>query len=170
MSEIELSAILFYADFLSLKATSQPVTDNCKYFYVYGIPMNSVFILNLKPEYDEDNQYFKQALAEYTIIRDKYGDEGLESFIDDICCIRACGSVDAERMLKCIHQFSNKHERKQALNAYNTWKESQIYSHITINENGDPQETECTKYVYHAERMLGRPGLVKSIRNNKERL
>ena len=47
MSNIELSAILFYADFLSLKAVSHPVTDNCKYFYVYGIPMNSAFILNM---------------------------------------------------------------------------------------------------------------------------
>lgn len=74
--------------------------------------MNSAFILDMEPEYDVDNEYFKQAVAEYTIIRDKYGDEGLETFIDDICCIKACGSVDAERMLKCIHQFSSKYERK----------------------------------------------------------
>lgn len=118
----------------------------------------------MKPEYDEDNEYFKQAMAEYEIIRDKFGDEGVETFIDDVCCIKACGSVDAERMLKCIHQFSNKRERKQAFNAYNNWKNSQVYTHITINENGDPQETPCSKYVFRAEKMLGRPGLVKSIR------
>ena len=166
MNDIELNALLFYADFLSLKATSQPVTDNCKYFYIHGMPINSVCILNMEPVYDPDNPYFQQALAEYTIIRDKYGDEGLETFIDDICCIRACGCVDAERMLKCIHQYSTKRERKEAFNLYNNWKKDQIYSHITINENGDPQRTECTKYVYHAERMLGKPGLARSIRQD----
>lgn len=119
----------------------------------------------MKPEYDEDNQYFKQARAEYEIIRDKFGDEGVQTFIDDVCCIKACGSVDAERMLKCIHQFSNKRERRQAFNAYNTWRDNQVYTHITINENGDPQEKTCSKYVYHAERMLGRPELAKSVRN-----
>lgn len=164
MNEIELNALLFYADFISLREISQPVTDNCKYFYIHGVPINSAFILNMLPEYDAQNPYFQQALAEYTIIRDKFGEEGVNSFIDDVCCIRACGCVDAERMLKCIHQFSSKHERKQAFNAYNAWKSSQIYSHTTINENGDPQRIECTKYVYHAERMLGRPGLVRSLR------
>lgn len=166
MNEAELSAVLFYADFLSLKAISQPVTDNCKYFYVYGVPMNSAFILNMQPGYDEDNRYFKQAVTEYSIIRDKYDEEGLQTFIDDICCIKACGSVDAERMLKCIHQYSGKKERKQAFDEYDNWKKSQIYTHLTINENGDPQEKECSKYVYHAERMLGRPGLARSIRED----
>ena len=166
MNDIELNALLFYADFLSLKATSQPVTDNCKYFYIHGMPINSACILDMEPVYDPDNPYFQQALAEYTIVRDKYGDEGLETFIDDICCIRACGCVDAERMLKCIHQYSTKRERKEAFNLYNNWKKDQIYSHITINENGDPQRTECTKYVYHAERMLGKPGLARSIRQD----
>ena len=166
INHIELNAILFYADFLSLKAISQPVTDNCKYFYIHGVPINSAFILDLEPEYDVTNEYFKQALVEYSAIKNKYGDDGIESFIDDVCCIRACGSVDAERMLKCIHQYSSKHERKQAVNAYNTWKDNQTYTHVTINENGDPEEKECSKYVYHAERMLGKRGLAKSLRNN----
>lgn len=163
MNNIELSAILYYADFLSLKAKSQPVTDNCKYFYIHGVPMNSLFILNLQPVYDEEDPYYKQSMAEYTIIRDKFGDEGIESFIDDICSIRACGTVDAERMLKCIHQFSNKHERKQAFAAYYNWKNNQTYTHTTINEDGKRIETPCTKYAYHVERMLGRPYMAKGI-------
>ena len=166
MNHIELNAILFYSDFLSLSGTSQPVTDNCKYFYIHGVPINSAFIVDLQPEYDTDNPYFKQALAEYSIIKDKYGEEGVNTFIDDICSIRACGCVDAERMLKCIHQYSTKHERKQAFNTYNTWRKDQVFSHITINEQGDPQEIECSKYVYHAERMLGKPGLAKRLRDN----
>lgn len=92
------------------------MTDNCKYFYVHGIPFNSAFIVGMEPEYDEDSCYFKQAKAEYDIIKEKFGEDGITSFIDGICSIRACGTVDAERMLKCIHQFSTKKERKQALN------------------------------------------------------
>ena len=74
--------------------------------------MNSLFILNQEPIYDENNLYLRQAQEEYEMIRDKFGDEGVESFIEDICSIKACGSVDAERMLKCIHQYSSKKERK----------------------------------------------------------
>lgn len=166
MNHIELNAILFYSDFLSLKDISQPVTDNCKYFYIHGIPINSAFILGLEPDYDEQNKYFQQARAEYNIIKDKYGDEGVETFIDDICCIRACGCVDAHRMLNCIHQYSSKHEKKQAFNIYNNWKKQQLFTHMAINEDGEYEETECTKYVYHAEKMLGRPGLVRSLRDN----
>lgn len=99
MNNIELNAILYYADFLSMKAESWPVTDTCKYFFIHGAPINSAFIVDLEPMYDTDNRFYKQALIEYTTIRDKYGDEGVESFIDDICCIKACGSVDGNRML-----------------------------------------------------------------------
>lgn len=112
MNLIELNAILYYADFLSLKAKSHPVTDTCKYFFIHGVPINSAYIVDLEPVYDEENEYFQQAKAEYIIIRDKFGEDGVESFIDDICNIRACGSVDAERMLQCIHQFSSKRDRK----------------------------------------------------------
>ena len=163
MNQVELNAILFYADFLSLKEISQPITDNCKYFYIYGLPVNSAFIVNVEPEYDKENQYFKQAKTEYEIIKDKFGEGGIQTFIDDICCIKSCGTVNAEDMLKCIHRFSNKKERNQAFNIYNTWKNNKKYTHITINENGDPKETPCSKYVYHAEKMLGRLGLAESI-------
>lgn len=169
MNEIELNAILFYADFLSLKAISQPITDNCKYFYIHHVPINACFILNLEPIYDENNPYYKQAYAEYKIIRDKFGDEGVESFIDDICCIKACGSVDAERMLKCIHQYSNKKERKQAFNAYYTWKDTLKYNHTTINEDGKPLERPCSPYVYHVERMLNRSRVDKSLKNDSRK-
>ena len=166
MNYIELNAILFYSDFLSLKAISQPVTDNCKYFYIHGVPINSAYILDLEPDFNKDNRYFKQAVVEYNIIKEKFGDDGIESFIDDICSIRACGCVDAERMLKCIHQYSSKKERKEAFSTYYDWKNNQQYTHIIINDDGDPQRKECSKYVYHAEKMLGRPGLVRSIRED----
>lgn len=55
-----------------------------------------------------------------------------------------------------------------AFNAYRDWKKQQFYSHITLNENGDPQETECTRYVKHAEKILARRGLLKSPRVDRE--
>ena len=169
MTHIELNAILYYADFLSLKYECHPVTDNCKYFFVNGCPINSAYIVDMEPEYDMENKYLAQSVAEFNAIRDKYEEEGAMSFIDDICSIKACGSVNAEGMLKCIHQFSTKHERKAAFNAYNNWLKEQTYSHLTINENGDPQETPCTRYVKHAEISLARRGLLKSPRINDQR-
>ena len=161
MNNIELNAVLYYADFLSMKEISQPVTDTCKYFFVHGAPINSAFILDLEPIYDEQNQYFQQAKIEYEIIKNKFGDEGVESFVDDICSIKACGSVNAEQMLKCIHQYSNKKQRGTAFNTYYNWRNNQIYTHITINEDGEPIEKTCSKYVYHVERMLDKQRLVK---------
>ncbi len=163
MNNIELNAVLYYADFLSLKAINQPLTDNCKYFFIHGAPINSLFILDLQPEYDEENTYFKQAQVEYQLIKDKFGEDGIESFIDDICCIKSCGTVDADRMLKCIHQYSNKKQRRYAFDQYYNWKNNQRYTHFTINEKGEPIEKECTSYVYHVERMLNRRGVVKSV-------
>lgn len=51
MTHIELNAILYYADFLSLKHACHPVTDNCKYFFIHGCPMNSAYIVDMEPEY-----------------------------------------------------------------------------------------------------------------------
>lgn len=170
MTHIELNAVLYYADFLSLKHCGHPVTDNCKYFFIHGCPINSAFILDLEPEYDIENQYLSQAIAEFDVIKNKYDDEAAMSFIDDICSIKACGSVDAEQMLKCIHRFSNKHERKMAFNAYNEWLKNQNYFHITINEDGNPQQTKCTRYFKHAEKSLERRGILASTRFIRESL
>lgn len=162
MTYIELNAVLYYADYLSLQHESHPATDNCKYFFIHGFPINSAYIVDMEPEYSLDNQYIIQAFQEFQIIKDKYDDEAAMSFIDDICSIKACGSVDAERMLKCIHQFSTKHERRQAFNTYNNWKKQQSYSHIIFDENGDPQQVPCTRFVKHAEKSLARRKLYKS--------
>ena len=35
MNDMSISAILFYADYMSLKERSIPVTDNCKYFFIH---------------------------------------------------------------------------------------------------------------------------------------
>lgn len=151
MNNIELNAILYYADFLSMKAISQPVSDNCKYFFIHGVPINSSYIAGVKPKFDSNNEYYKRALKDYISIRDKFDEESVLSFIDDIASLRACGMVDGIRMLKCIHQYSDRFEKNKAFSTYRKWKKSKIYTHIIKDENGDPIEQECSKYVAHHE-------------------
>ena len=43
MNTIELNAILYYADYLSLRSISTPVTDNCKYYFIHNTPINSAY-------------------------------------------------------------------------------------------------------------------------------
>lgn len=151
LNKVERNIILYYSDYLSLKQLSIPVTDNCKYYFIHGTPVNSAFIVGLQPFYDEENPYYQQAYMEYTALKDNMDDDAMMSFIEDICNLRAHGCVDAEDMLKCIHQFSNKAERKYAFKRYERWKKSQTYAHITINELGDQTEQPCSKYVAHHE-------------------
>lgn len=65
-------------------------------------------------------------------------------------------------MLKCIHYYSTKQERRDAFNTYRKWKKDQFYTHLTFDENGNPQQTQCTRYVKHAETRLKRQQLLKS--------
>lgn len=55
-----------------------------------------------------------------------------------------------------------------AFSAYRNWKKEQVYTHVTLNENGDPQRTECTQYVKHAETALAKRNLLKSLRIDEE--
>ena len=152
MNDIELNAILYYADMLSLKDTSTPVTDNCKWYFIHNTPINSAYIVDNKPIYDENNKYFIQAKEDYIRLKDKFLEEGVVDIIGHICNLAAMGVVNAEQMLKCIHQYSSRRERAQSFSRYYNWRNNQIYTHKTINENGDVVETECSRYVSHAER------------------
>lgn len=58
---IEHNAILYYADYLRLKEESKTVTDNCKYYFIYGSPINSAYLVDLQPFYDENDKYYIQA-------------------------------------------------------------------------------------------------------------
>lgn len=169
MNNVELNAILYYADFLSLKNISIPVTDNCKYFYIHGTPINSCYILDLEPIYDENNQYYIESYQEYSLLRDKYGEDGALSFIEKCANLSFCGAVGAEQMLRAIHQFSSKWERKQAFSSYYNWKNNKKYTHITINEDGKREERECSMYTYHVERSLERSKMEENVRPHSAR-
>lgn len=112
MNAIELNAILYYADFLSLKTLSKPISSTCKYFFIHGTPLNATYIATGTLQYEEDNPFFLQARKEYETLKDKFGLEGVESFLEDISYLRARGAVDAKQMLRCIHQYSTRIERK----------------------------------------------------------
>lgn len=148
---IELNVILYYADFLSLRDISIPVTDNCKYYFIYGAPMNSAYIVDLKPFYDTENKYYIEAYTEYTTLKDKFGEDAVLSFVDKICNLAALGTVNAEQMLQCIHQYSSKQDKKNAYRAYFKWKNNQKYTHQITDDNGDTQTEECTRFVAHVD-------------------
>ena len=99
MNDIELNLILYYADFLSMKERSIPVTDTCKYFFVHKTPINSAYIVNKSIVYDKNNPYVLQATKEYEILKDRFDEEAADSFIEDICNLSASGMVDGHRML-----------------------------------------------------------------------
>lgn len=151
MTNVELNAILYYADFLSLREQGKPITDNCKYFFIHGTPINAAFIVDREPWFDQENPYFKEAIQTYRLLKDKVGEEGVASFIEDICCLRVTGCVDAIRMLKLIHFYSDKKERKQAFKNYYDWQNSQIYTHLTKDEHGNFQRTQCSRAIARVE-------------------
>lgn len=136
----ELSMILYYADFMSLRDRSIPVTDNCKYFYIHSCPINSAFMLNMTPTFSVNDKYFQQALNEFSIIKSKFKEDGLMSFVEDICSIRSCGMVDWRRMLNYIHQFSTKKEKLKSFNICETFLNNIRYKTINIKDGEQIEE------------------------------
>ena len=152
MNDISISAILFYADYISLKEQSIPVTDTCKYFFVHKQPINCAFIAGYEPFYDEDNPYFQQAVKDLKQLEEYSNEDDTMSFVNDIGMLQAGGMCDGERLLKYIHQYSDRKERKTAMKKYNDYMCSLKYNKTITDENGNPRQIECTKYYAHAER------------------
>ena len=154
MNDITNNAILFYADYMSLKERGIPVTDNCKYFFIHNQPVNSAYIAGTQPFYDEQDEYYQQAKFELERIADVFDEDGVMGFVNDIGMLQAGGMCDGERLLKYIHQYSDRRERKAAIKKYNEYMDNLTYTTTSIDEDGNPQETKCTKYVAHIERLL----------------
>lgn len=152
MNIVEQNMILYYADFLSLKSVSKPVTDNCKYYFVHGVPMNSAYLVDLQPEFNESDKYYLQAYTECIQIQNKFGNDGLASFLEDICMLRARGCVNANQMLKYIHLFSTPEERRQAFRLYGKWVKNNKHKHYVRDDDGNSVEQVCSMYVSHFER------------------
>ena len=147
MNEAELSAILYYADLLSMKSTSHPITNNCKYFFVHKTPMHISFIVNQLPQFDKEDQYFQQSLNEYRMLTDKYGNDGAMSFINNLCNLGVAGSVNGLQMLKYIHRYTDKYNKYKAFKEYGQYIKNQKYTFQSINDDGELETRPCTKYI-----------------------
>lgn len=145
------SYVLFYADYLSLRETYTPVTDNCKYYYIMGMPINCTKIVNSEPVYDVQNKYYIQAYQELTQIRNKVGLQALATFIRDLCNVFALGCINGEQMLKCILCYDSSKLRKKAINKYKQHMKDIQYDHIIKNDDGENISEPCSKYVYHVD-------------------
>lgn len=147
MNEAELSAILYYADLLSMKSTSHPITNNCKYFFVHKTPMHISFIVNQLPQFNKEDQYFQQSLNEYRMLTDKYGNNGAMSFINNLCNLGVAGSVNGLQMLKYIHRYTDKYNKYKAFKEYGQYIKNQKYTFQSRNDDGELETRPCTKYI-----------------------
>lgn len=143
------SYVLFYADYLSLRETYTPVTDNCKYYYIMGMPINCTKMVNSEPVYDVQNQYYIQAYQELTQIRNKVGLQALASFVRDLCNVFALGCINGEQMLKCILCYDTSKVRKKAISKYRAHMKNIEYTQEVCDDDGNIVEESCKKYVYH---------------------
>ena len=166
----ERSAILYYADYLSLKSRCKTATDSCKYFFINGFPINSAFLLEDEPDYHRGNQFIIQSYNEYQLIKEKFGLDAVKSFIGDVCMIQARGSIGPEDILAQIHLYSTKYERKQAFREYEKKRRKRKYYHKIIDEDGNVRKEPCSKYVWHAERRLEKQHLPMNTGMDGEKL
>lgn len=86
-------------------------------------------------------------MEELDAIHKKYGKDGVMSYIDDICYIRACGAVDAETMLNYSLRWAAPETKKRARTEYNQYLQDQHYYITITDEDGLPKQIECTRYV-----------------------
>lgn len=144
---LNLNAVLYYADYLSLHDIFIPVTDTCKYYIVYGMPINAAYIAGNTPVYNTTNKYYEQALSELYDIQKKLGQEGVSSFLRNLCNVFAVGNVNGIQMLNCILFYEDKRIKRRARHTYKEYMENIRYTqHIDDEDVGDIQ---CTKYVTH---------------------
>jgi len=108
-------------------------------------------LCNSAPFYDTEDEYYVKSYFELEAILDKVGMAELKNFINSICNIKVMGFVDAELMLRQIHQFSTNQDRIIAFNDYKKWLKSQKYTHLQTNDIGDLERVQCTRYIAHSE-------------------
>ena len=112
--------------------------------------MNISYIAGVDPMYDKHNPYVVQATEAYKILKKQFGEDGILSFLDNICNLGVSGCVTGESMLKHIHRDSDRYIRSKAYRKYNEFKQNQSYHYVTQGEHG-PETKECTKYVAHVQ-------------------
>lgn len=146
---MNLNAVLFYADYLSLHDLYIPVTDTCKYYIIFGVPINAAFIHGSGPIYDKESKYFKQSADELQKIYKKTGPEGVISFLQNMCNVFSLGNIDGIGMLNCIFYYESRKIKNISRSTYTKYMKSLQYEH-QLEEDGIITTTTNTKYVEHA--------------------
>lgn len=85
------------------------------------------------------------------MLKSKYGYDGAQSFLKNICNLGVSGSVNDTQMMKYIHRYDDKRERDNAFEQFKINKNNKKYSHFITNDDGEIVEEQCTKYIAHAE-------------------
>ena len=101
------------------------------------------------------NEYLQQAITEYNLIKNSFGEDGIYSYIGEIACIRACGAVNAERILQHLYRFAKGKKLQKAIQRYNIWKNNLSYKHVIKNDEGESVIAKCGKELAHVEKALG---------------
>lgn len=146
---MNLNAVLFYADYLSLHDLYTPITDTCKYYIIFGMPINAAYIQGSGPIYNKESKYFKQSVDELQKIYKKTGPEGVISFLQNICNVFALGNIDGIKMLNCMFYYENKKIKNISRSTYTKYMKSIRYKHV-VEEDGVETAISNTKYVEHA--------------------
>lgn len=157
------NAVLFYSDVLSLKEQYIPVTDTCKYYVIFGVPVHVSYLLGNIPEYNMDNKYYLQSIRSINNITDKFGYDGIQSFIYNLCSVGSMGCINGEQILKCVLYYEDRKVIKKALDTYKNHTKCLKYFQSIKNEDGNDTIEECSKYVFHANRIKN-----KSKENDKK--
>lgn len=79
------------------------MTDNCKYYYIYNVPINIAYLYDSSPFYDAEDKYYIQSYHELQVLIDKVGLEEVKNFINSICNVKVMGCIDAKTMLNEVH-------------------------------------------------------------------
>lgn len=85
------------------------------------------------------------------MLKRKFGEDGAQSFVKNLCNLGVAGSVNATQMMKYIHRYDDPAERNKAFRAFKFNRSKKKYTHLTRNDDGEIIEEECSKYVAHAE-------------------
>ena len=57
--------------------------------------MNIAYIVDQQPIYDVEDPWLQKSIKEYSMLKNKFGEDGVLSFINNICNLGVAGSVNA---------------------------------------------------------------------------
>lgn len=149
-----INYILYYSDFKNLLKWYTTLT-NSSYHFINNMPYCSALLGEIKPvdtfhlkQYNTDGisknamGIIDEVIEEYHMIKAKFGEDGLDNFVKNICNISGRPTINGQQMLIYITQEWDRKERRAALDYYN--EQEAVRRTITDSEG---HQIECTKYI-----------------------